>query len=244
MNQRSESANLGGFFGVLCTQCEPWQGQRCMADGRSSQGRVWRAREHARRRRKGPSELFSRNAAVEPQTQKQSGSEARRRGSTRGTAEPGEAGRIGLLRRTRAKMVKETRLYDLIGVSPGASDAEMKKSYRKKAMKYHPDRNPEAGNKVNPGAPSLSFCRRPGLSVAVPIGACSRRGVFCRRFAPPTHRTVLLDALGPRPSALSRSLVRQQSFSLLTTARVHAAAARVVPGNHNGLRHALRPREA
>ena len=48
-------------------------------------------------------------------------------------------------------MVKETRLYELIGAQPGASAAEMKKSYRKKAMKYHPDRNPEAGNKVPPG---------------------------------------------------------------------------------------------
>lgn len=202
MNQRSESANLGGFFGVLCTQCEPWQGQRCMADGRSSQGRVWRAREHARRRRKGPSELFSRNAAVEPQTQKQSGSEARRRGSTRGTAEPGEAGRIGLLRRTHAKMVKETRLYDLIGVSPGASDAEMKKSYRKKAMKYHPDRNPEAGNKVNPGAPLSAFAG--GLACPLPFRLAPAVAAECfaaallRRPIAPCCSTP--SALGHQPS--------------------------------------------
>lgn len=32
--------------------------------------------------------------------------------------------------------------YDVLGLEKGASDAEIKKSYRKLAMKYHPDRNP------------------------------------------------------------------------------------------------------
>ncbi|KAF8610214.1 hypothetical protein BDV93DRAFT_601261 [Ceratobasidium sp. AG-I] len=37
-------------------------------------------------------------------------------------------------------MVKETKFYDLLEVAPDASDADLKKAFRKKALRLHPDK--------------------------------------------------------------------------------------------------------
>lgn len=47
-------------------------------------------------------------------------------------------------------MVAETKLYDSLSISPTASESEIKKAYRKAALKFHPDKNkdnPDASEK-------------------------------------------------------------------------------------------------
>lgn len=90
-------------------------------------------------------------------------------------------------------MVKETRYYDLLETSPDASDAELKKAYRKKALRLHPDKggDPELFKEVTHAYEVLSDSEKrriydargeAGLSEQGGMGGMDPQDLFSQLF--------------------------------------------------------------
>lgn len=90
-------------------------------------------------------------------------------------------------------MVKETKYYDLLEVSPDASDSDLKKAYRKKALRLHPDKggDPELFKEVTHAYEVLSDPQKrsvydargeAGLSESGGMGGMDPQDLFSQLF--------------------------------------------------------------
>lgn len=81
-------------------------------------------------------------------------------------------------------MVRETKYYDVLGVSPNATLEEIKKAYRRLALQYHPDKSKDNGEKFKEIAQAFEVISDPkkrriydeGGEQAIKEGGCEGGG--------------------------------------------------------------------
>ena len=95
--------------------------------------------------------------------------------------------------------------YDVLGVSPDASDEEITKAYKRLAKKYHPDLNPgdqaaaERMGQINRAYDDIKTMRQRG---ADPFGAGPRPGQSAGGTYDPFYRTYYYTYRPSRSSAI------------------------------------------
>ncbi|CAK7205856.1 hypothetical protein SEUCBS139899_008635 [Sporothrix eucalyptigena] len=106
-------------------------------------------------------------------------------------------------------MVVETALYERLGVTHDASDDQIRRSYRKAALLWHPDRNrdnPEAAEKFKACLEAYEILSNPNQRILYDTYGLS--GVF--RTASPSEPAPQTQPTQPQPSASQRQSRRSR----------------------------------
>lgn len=113
-------------------------------------------------------------------------------------------------------MVKETTFYDLLGVKPGCGQDDLKKAYRKLALQYHPDKNPNEGEKFKKISQAYDVLSNPEKKLVYDKGGeqALKEGGMGANGSPPMDLFDMFFTDRGRRKRKGRDVVHQLSVSL------------------------------